>query len=74
MTGGRQVRWKAGLGLLCRAWVARRLGGQHGQTTTEWLMIAGVLTAVTIFMIGLFPGALKAMLMGIAYGIRTAAP
>lgn len=50
------------------------LGSPRGQTTTEWLMIAGILTATAIFMLGIFPAAIRAYMRSIALSIRTIAP
>jgi hypothetical protein len=52
----------------------RRLGSSRGQTTTEWLMIAGVLSAVSAFILGIVPGALSVFVRSLAAGIRTVAP
>lgn len=59
----------------CRAGaLLTRLRSPRGQTTTEWLMIAGVLTAVSVFMLGIVPGALSQFVRSLAAGIRTVAP
>ena len=58
--------WKGGL--LGRARSAR------GQTTTEWLMIAGILTAIAVFLLMVVPDALRTYHQGIAWGVRTIAP
>ncbi|MBI3262555.1 MAG: hypothetical protein HYZ58_05325 [Acidobacteria bacterium] len=50
------------------------LGSARGQTTTEWLMIAGTLTAIVLFLNQIMPGALKDFVRGLAWGIRTVAP
>ncbi len=47
---------------------------QRGQTTSEWLMIAGVFTALVVFMLGLVPRALGVFVRGVAIGVRTIAP
>jgi hypothetical protein len=45
-----------------------------GQTTTEWLMIAGVLTAVGIFLQALLPATIRQYCQALVYSIRTIAP
>jgi len=45
-----------------------------GQTTTEWLMIAGILTAIAIFFIGIFPSGARYYARGIILSVRTVAP
>ena len=52
----------------------RRLGSTLGQTTTEWLMIAGILTAIAIFFRGTFPSAVRYYSGGIILSVRTVAP
>jgi hypothetical protein len=47
---------------------------QRGQTTTEWLMIAGFLTALVVFLLTVVPRALGIFVRGIALGVRTVAP
>jgi tetratricopeptide (TPR) repeat protein len=54
--------------------VIRKLQVPHGQTTTEWVMIAGLLTAVGIFLLGIIPDALQTFVKGLLWGIRTIAP
>lgn len=65
LVGGEQLR---------RNLAKRRLGSARGQTTTEWLMIAGILTAIVLFFNSIMPGALRAFVRGLAWGIRTVAP
>ncbi len=48
--------------------------GQAGQTTTEWLMVAGTLTMVAILFLKLFPDTLRSVLRAIGIAVRTAAP
>lgn len=48
--------------------------GQAGQTTTEWLMVAGVLTMVALLFLNLFPGTLRAVLQALGIAVRTPAP
>jgi len=48
--------------------------GQAGQTTTEWLMVAGVLTMVAVLFLQLFPATLKWVLQAIGVFLRSAAP
>jgi hypothetical protein len=50
----------------------RRL--QSGQTTTEWLMVAGVLTTVALLFLNLFPSTLRVFLRAAGIAVRTAAP
>ena len=61
------------LGELIRRLKARTLG-QEGQTTTEWLMVAGVLTMVALLFLRLYPSTLRAVLRGIGIALRTVAP
>lgn len=51
-----------------------RFPSQAGQTTTEWLMVAGVLTMVAVFFVRLFPATLKAVLAALGIAVRTPAP
>ena len=53
---------------------ARRWRSSLGQTTTEWLMIAGILTAIAIFFIGIFPSGARYYARGIILSVRTVAP
>jgi pheromone shutdown protein TraB len=48
--------------------------GSDGQTTTEWLMIAGVLTAVGIFLLGVVPSTIRVYAVSLIYSVRTIAP
>lgn len=48
--------------------------GQAGQTTTEWLMVAGVLTMVAVLFLNLFPGTIRSVLRAVGTALRTAAP
>jgi predicted Ser/Thr protein kinase len=52
----------------------RRLQSPRGQTTTEWLMIAGIFTATAVFLGTVMPGALKSFLWGLNAGIKSLAP
>ena len=61
------------LGELIRRLKARALG-QEGQTTTEWLMVAGVLTMVALLFLRLYPSTLRSVLRAIGIAVRTAAP
>jgi len=61
------------LGELIRRRKARTLG-QEGQTTTEWLMVAGVLTMVALLLLRLYPSTLRGVLRAIGIALRTAAP
>lgn len=51
-----------------------RLRAAAGQTTTEWLMIAGTLTAVALFFGTVIPPALRWFVRSLAFSIRTVAP
>lgn len=55
---------------------ARR--GRHrrdlGQTTTEWLMIAGLLTAVAVVLLGIIPPGLRFYAQSLITSVRTIAP
>ncbi len=51
-----------------------RWRGQAGQTTTEWLMVAGVLTMVAVLFLNLFPNTIRSILRAIGIALRTAAP
>jgi hypothetical protein len=48
--------------------------GERGQTTTEWLMVAGVLTAVAIFFLNSFPATIRSVLRAVGIALRTTAP
>lgn len=47
---------------------------QAGQTTTEWLMVAGVLTSVALLFLNLFPSALHTFVRAAGIAVRTVAP
>ncbi len=47
---------------------------QIGQATTEWLMVAGMLAAIAIVVARALPPALRMLLEGLTWGIRTIAP
>jgi hypothetical protein len=51
-----------------------RWRGQAGQTTTEWLMVAGVLTMVAILFLNLFPSTIRSILRALGIALRTVAP
>ena len=61
---------------LCRAGVSRlqRWREAAGQTTTEWLMIAGGLTAIGIFMNGILPRTIRQFCRALVWSIRVIAP
>ena len=46
----------------------------RGQTTTEWLMIAGILTAIAIFLLGIMPRAIRQYALALIYFTRSIAP
>jgi hypothetical protein len=52
----------------------RRFAGRDGQSTTEWLMIAGILSAIGIFLVGVMPHALGVFMKSMAMSLRTVAP
>ena len=57
--------------------VARRLARWRetaGQTTTEWLMIAGALTAIGIFLNGILPRTIRQFCRALVWSIRVIAP
>jgi len=45
-----------------------------GQTTTEWLMVAGALTAVGIFLLRFLPSTIHKFSEALIYSLRTIAP
>ena len=45
-----------------------------GQTTTEWLMIAGGLTAIGIFLQGILPRTIRQFCRALVWSIRVIAP
>ncbi len=45
-----------------------------GQTTTEWLMIAGILTAIAIVLLGVIPKTIRQYTLVLIYFVRTIAP
>jgi hypothetical protein len=51
-----------------------RLFGDLGQTTTEWLMIAGLLTAVAVVLLGIVPPGLRFYAQSLITSVRTIAP
>jgi len=67
---------------LAPARVRRRTGGasggrgrrDRGQTTTEWLMIAGLLTAVAVVLLGIIPPGLRFYAQALITSVRTIAP
>jgi eukaryotic-like serine/threonine-protein kinase len=46
----------------------------RGQSTTEWLMIAGILTAIGVFLLGIVPHGLGVFMKSMAMSLRTIAP
>src|SRR5262249_21666076 len=65
----------SGRGTSCRfsAWRSRWLPAT-GQTTTEWLMVAGALTAVGIFLLRVLPSTIHKFSEALVYSLRTIAP
>jgi hypothetical protein len=53
--------------------IRRRLCADAGQTTTEWLMIAGALTAVGIVLLRWFPSTIHKFSEALVYSLRTIA-
>lgn len=53
---------------------ASRPLGARGQTTTEWLMIAGLLTAVGIFLLRVIPDGIRVYAVSLISSLRTIAP
>ena len=51
-----------------------RLWSAAGQTTVEWLMIAGTLTATVVFFSQASSEALRTFVKSLAAGVRTIAP
>lgn len=49
-------------------------GAEDGQTTTEWLMIAGVLMSVVLLLGSLIPRAIRTYVVELIYSMRTIAP
>jgi hypothetical protein len=47
---------------------------QLGQTTTEWLMVAGVLTGVGMLFLNSYPTTIKSVLRAVGIALRTTAP
>jgi hypothetical protein len=47
---------------------------QLGQTTTEWLMVAGVLTVVGMLFLNSYPSTLRSLLRAVGIALRTTAP
>jgi len=45
-----------------------------GQTTTEWLMVAGVLTVVGMLFLNSYPTTIKSVLRAVGIALRTTAP
>jgi hypothetical protein len=52
----------------------RRWRDAVGQTTTEWLMIAGGLTAIGIFLNGIMPRTIRQFCRALVWSIRVIAP
>src|SRR5688572_17756391 len=51
-----------------------RWRGADAQTTTEWLMIAGGLTAIGIFLNGILPRTIRQFCRALVWSIRVIAP
>ena len=52
----------------------RRWREAAGQTTTEWLMIAGGLTAIGIFLNGILPRTIRQFCRALVWSIRVISP
>jgi len=50
-----------------------RTWAETGQTTTEWLMVAGALTAVGIFLLRVLPSTIHKFSEALVYSLRTIA-
>lgn len=53
--------------------ITRRVRADAGQTTTEWLMIAGALTAVGIVLLKWYPSTIYKFSQALVYSLRTIA-
>lgn len=51
-----------------------RMLAARGQSTTEWLMVAGILTAVAVFLVESVPRGLGTFMKALAMSVRTIAP
>lgn len=51
-----------------------RMGSSRGQSTTEWLMLAGMLTTIAIWYVNNVPTALGIFMKAMATSLRTVAP
>lgn len=49
-------------------------GAENGQTTTEWLMVAGVLMSVVLLLGSLIPKAIRTYVVELMYSMCTIAP
>ncbi len=56
------------------AHIGSRLRSAAGQTTVEWLMIAGTLTGVAVFFNSIVPDVLRTFVRSLAWSVRTLAP
>lgn len=54
--------------------MAYRLWEQRGQTTTEWLMVAGVLMGVALLFLNSFPTTIKSVLRAVGIALQSVAP
>lgn len=66
----RVARWGSSGLVRYRAWQWR---ADTGQTTTEWLMVAGALTAVGIVLLTWFPSTIQKFSAALIYSLRTIA-
>jgi hypothetical protein len=51
-----------------------RVRRARGQVTVEWLLVAGLLTAIAVFIMGIIPATLIKVVQRIAMSLRTIAP
>lgn len=54
-----------------RSWAGQRRPHEAGQVAIEWLMVAGILTAVAIMLTGMFKPVLVDMVRLLARSVRT---
>ena len=57
-----------------RAGRRRHIAGELGQTTTEYLMIAGLLAAIAAFLLGVLPAGMRYYSQSLITSVRTLAP
>lgn len=74
--GSREPNEDAGKGTLRERAAAlfNYFRNDRGQSTTEWLMFAGILTAIGMFLLGIVPRGLGTFMRSVAMSLRTIAP